>query len=181
MNTMVLNAVDHRIRSVSTAKTSPKNVTKSGKSREPRWLRNPPPPAFLLVVGRISPAGAFGTDSSAVGTATATSGPHHSGRNPTSAGLLPQPGVIAIRASPVGMRTDLSSCVSRTCGVHRCSNKLGHRGSADRARPREEDLYDAGQHAGQAGGGDSRSAWNRDRLRVDFAGRNFVEQRHVER
>ena len=32
MNTIVLNAVAHRIRSVSTANTSPKNVTKNGKT-----------------------------------------------------------------------------------------------------------------------------------------------------
>ena len=32
MNTMVLNAVDQRMRSVSTANTSPKNVTRNGKT-----------------------------------------------------------------------------------------------------------------------------------------------------
>jgi hypothetical protein len=32
MKTMVLKAVDQRIRSVSTAKTRPKNVTRNGKS-----------------------------------------------------------------------------------------------------------------------------------------------------
>ena len=34
--------------------------------------------------------------------------------------------------------------------------------------PREEDLYDAGQHARQAGGGDSRSPWNRNGMRFDI-------------
>ena len=32
MKTIVLNAVDHRMRSVSTANTRPKNVTRKGKS-----------------------------------------------------------------------------------------------------------------------------------------------------
>ena len=32
MNTMVLKAVDHRMRSVSTANTSPKKVTRNGNS-----------------------------------------------------------------------------------------------------------------------------------------------------
>src|ERR1700693_2557052 len=63
----------------------------SRKSSAPRWLRNPPPPAGVLVVGRIS-AGAAGRDSE-VGTATATSGPHHCAGDATSADERPQPGI----------------------------------------------------------------------------------------
>src|ERR1035437_2410875 len=59
-------------------------------SSDPRCLRNPPPPAGLLTVGRISPAGAEGAGSE-VGTATATSGPHHSAGDATSTDPRPQP------------------------------------------------------------------------------------------
>jgi hypothetical protein len=47
--------------------------------------------------------------------------------------------------------------------------------------PCEEELYDAGQHAGQAGGGDGRSPGNRDRMRFDIDARRIIVGLLIER
>src|ERR1700689_3123458 len=70
--------------------TSSQRAPGRRNSKDPRWLLKPPPPACLVVDGRMSPTGA-GADSSAVETATATLGPHHSAGDATSADVDAQP------------------------------------------------------------------------------------------